>query len=689
MNEEENLEEGLEDPYEKELREAQEEYQKKNEEGFKDLTEGKIRRKRTGEDDEQLEIPFESRNLARVGTGLAFEVGANTLLDALTLVPGSQAVGSAVINTIAQGIRGGKFSFGEVLGAAAASQIPGLAQGKAITKAGKLTRAVGEGALSGAIDATSIAAVDEGRLPTAQELGLGVGAGGIFGAGFATIGDQMSPKITGLLRDVRARVNGSQTPFVQGSVGAGYIGPVSKGYFEAGSDVIIPLPKGASFDAATVNDYAYRAYLHRANRIAQGGKANLMKGFDETITNKSGQEFILVKKTKLKNKQVPAAFENYDLRSVFDVEEAIVEKLGYEMKQDQNVKFLQLIRRELNNIKQQDPKLYLTNLMEYGDAAYLEHKVARRMAGKFWKRVEAQRTDDINNGLFQWTGATNRNTLENLRLLFDPNYKTLKDTTEARLNKLVVDKKLPDNGEPEGFVITIEDPNEATYSAKDLFVRSNPGNIQVRKAGTGRVVGIIPDFYRQIYSTQFKTAYAKNFGALASPNVDVKIRAQAGETIDQYRDRIINQMLDDAVSGRGVLSEEDYLNDLDMFYNTFETFQKNTGTTWVRKPSWVEEIQAGKNNFADPAEADIQEFNIRDQAGNVIELDVDTRNALRNLKELEDLLRNIPRETTGRFKGSILTSKRKFARELRKDIDAIRRKYNLGEYRFDQKELNI
>lgn len=190
MNEEDNLsEEGLEDPYEKELREAQEQANQRNEEGFKDLTEGKMRRKRTGEDDEQLEIPFESRNLGRLGAGLTFEVGANTLLDALTLVPGSQAVGSAVINAIAQGIRGGKFSFGEVLGAAAASQIPGLAQGKAITKAGRITRAVGEGALSGAIDATSIAAVDQGRLPTAQELGLGVGAGGILGAGFQQAGE--------------------------------------------------------------------------------------------------------------------------------------------------------------------------------------------------------------------------------------------------------------------------------------------------------------------------------------------------------------------------------------------------------------------------------------------------------------------------------------------------------------------
>ena len=160
MNEEDEL-----DPIEKELKEAQEQYDAENQQVYDEVTKGneEIRRKRTKDDDDkQLELPLESRNLARVGAGLAFEVGANSLLDALTLVPGSQAVGSAVINTIAQGIRGGKFSFGEVLGSAAASQIPGLAQGKAITKAGRITRAAGTGAVSGAIETTSIAAVDEG-----------------------------------------------------------------------------------------------------------------------------------------------------------------------------------------------------------------------------------------------------------------------------------------------------------------------------------------------------------------------------------------------------------------------------------------------------------------------------------------------------------------------------------------------
>ena len=216
MNEDDNLsEEGLEDPYEKELREAQEQANQRNEEGFKDLTEGKIRRKRTGEEDneefEQLEIPFESRNLGRVGAGLAFEVGFNSLLDALTAVPGSQQVGSAVINAIAQGIRGGKFSFGEVLGAAAASQIPGLAQGKAITKAGRIMRAAGTGATSGAIEATSIAAVDRGELPTMQEFGLAVGAGGLLGAGFQPVGEGASS----LLKSIRRRVKGSKEKFVK------------------------------------------------------------------------------------------------------------------------------------------------------------------------------------------------------------------------------------------------------------------------------------------------------------------------------------------------------------------------------------------------------------------------------------------------------------------------------------------
>ena len=438
-------------------------------------------------------------------------------------------------------------------------------------------------------------------------------------------------------------------------------------------------------------DYVEKAFQYRQNRLQQGGKTNLMKGFDEVIQNDSGQDVILVKKRKLTNRQDPAAKENYVPRLKYDVEQDIVEKLGYEMKKDNDIKFLQLIRQELNKIEQQNPKLYLTNLMEYGDAAYLEHKIARRRARKFWARVEGQRAEDKANGLFQWTGATNRNTLANLRLLFDPNYKTLKDVLEDRLIKLEKPLGLKSNGDPEGFVITIEDPNEAVFSAKDLFVRSNPGNIQIRKAGTGEVVGIVPDFYRQIYSTQFADAFNARKLALTGTDVPDNLRAQGQEAIDVYRKNVLDKMLKNILTGKVSMlgREQAYLDELGEFYNFFTKLEESTGIQWVRKPSWVDEILTGKNNFADPAEADIQDFNIRDQAGNVIELDVDSRAELKRLAELEDLLRNMPRETKGRFKGSILTSKRQEARGLRQDIDAIRRKYNLGKYQFKQGELNI
>ena len=59
-------------------------------------------------------------------------------------------------------------------------------------------------------------------MPTAQEFGLGVGAGGVLGAGFAKATDLADPRVTGMFRDLRARVqSGSASSFdLAGSVGA-------------------------------------------------------------------------------------------------------------------------------------------------------------------------------------------------------------------------------------------------------------------------------------------------------------------------------------------------------------------------------------------------------------------------------------------------------------------------------------
>ena len=676
---------------------------------------------------------------------ITFEVAANTLLDKYTAgllaAPDPSLVskgiytianvgGSAAINYFAQRLRGGKFNLGELLTAGGLSLVPGGVQAK--TLSGRVVKGARKGAGLGALQVTGESLINEGKPPDLEDVALGTTFGGGLGGVLSGVS---GPEAAAFIKGLKKRIGQRNRDRVRRQIfegarrkaplelimqeqegtedlskyGFGPEGPrggatdeqIMQAYRERTGELDLdpsrriagqPTPNVLGFaqKADEFNDYVERAFQYRQNRL-QERKANLMKGFDEVIQNDSGQDVILVKRRNLKNRQDPAAKENYVPRLKYDVEQDIVEKLGYEMRPDADIKFLQLIRRELNKIEQQDPKLYLTNLMEYGDAAYLEHKVARRRARKFWQRVEAQRSDDIANGLFQWTGATNRNTLKNIRLLFDPNYKRLKDVLEDRLIKLEKPLGLKSNGDPEGFVITIEDPNEAVFSAKDLFVRSNPGNIQIRKAGTGEVVGIIPDFYRQLYSTQFANAFNKFKLALTKTDVPDNLRAQGQETIQEYRTAVLDKMLKDILTGKVSMlgREQAYLDELGEFYNFFAKLEESTGAQWVRKPRWVDEILTGKNNFADPAEADIQDFNIRDQAGNVIELDVDSRAELKKLAELEDLLRNIPRETKGRFKGSILTSKRQEARGLRQDIDAIRRKYNLGKYQFKQGELNI
>tara|TARA_Y100000004_G_C8933522_1_gene421089 strand:- start:43 stop:1857 length:1815 start_codon:yes stop_codon:yes gene_type:complete len=185
MNEEDNLsEEGLEDPYESALKKAKEAEKKRIEAQKDDLTEGKIKRKRTGEEDiEEGDGFLDPGSGLRTTLAIGTEVGLNTLLDLFSFEPGSQIAGASAINYLAQRIRGGEFSRGEMIASGLASLIPGGAQGKALAKTAK---GVGKGALSGVIETTGMTTIDEGRLPTAKELAAGAGVGGAFGGIFTT-----------------------------------------------------------------------------------------------------------------------------------------------------------------------------------------------------------------------------------------------------------------------------------------------------------------------------------------------------------------------------------------------------------------------------------------------------------------------------------------------------------------------
>lgn len=183
MNEEELTEKGLTDPYESELKKAKEEEATRIEEAKDDLTEGKIRRKREAEKKKGL---LDEGSAFRTTAAIGTEIGLNSILDIFSFEPTSQVAGGALINYLAQKIRGGEISKGEMTAAGLASLIPGGAQGKALTK---LAIGTGKGALSGGIEVTGQKAIDEGRLPTAGELGTGLAVGGAFGGMFQTAAD--------------------------------------------------------------------------------------------------------------------------------------------------------------------------------------------------------------------------------------------------------------------------------------------------------------------------------------------------------------------------------------------------------------------------------------------------------------------------------------------------------------------
>ena len=177
MNEEEK-------DLEKELKEEKERYEQQNQEAYDEVTKGneELRRRQEEKKKGLLDEGSAFRTTAAIGT----EIGLNSILDIFSFEPGSQVAGGALINYLAQKIRGGEISKGEMTAAGLASLIPGGAQGKALTK---IAKSIGKGAVSGGIEVTGQKAVDEGRLPTAGELGTGLAVGGAFGGIFQTAAD--------------------------------------------------------------------------------------------------------------------------------------------------------------------------------------------------------------------------------------------------------------------------------------------------------------------------------------------------------------------------------------------------------------------------------------------------------------------------------------------------------------------
>ena len=392
----------------------------------------------------------------------------------------------------------------------------------------------------------------------------------------------------------------------------------------------IPKPKGALFDDDVLKRYIDEAFNYRKARLeektVQGFsplRVDLMKGFGKTVKNKSGQEFILVRKRKVPNKEVREAIENYQLRSIWSVEDQLVKKRGFEFNRTPQVAELNKLKVELNKFKNQHGDKYYAALMDQGERAYLEHKVARGQSW-FWNRIENPKAGET---FGNWVEATNRNNIENLRLLFREPYKQIKDTTEMRLAA----RQSGIKDDFQKLVIDIEDPLSG-----DIFKRSNPGNLLIRKADDGQIVGLIGDFYQELYSEAFKKNYSVK--RLRRKGVPDRYKANPGETLSDYRDRIFNEKLDEAFAQTASYRDlqEQSLTEMAEF---FDTFDEQLGM--IDTPQWVKNVQSQR--FGDPAGLDIGDFNRRDLKAIQASKEID--NSLLRMIEEEE----VAEKTAGKF----------------------------------------
>ena len=328
------------------------------------------------------------------------------------------------------------------------------------------------------------------------------------------------------------------------------------------------------FDDAQLQVYDEAAWDYRRAREAEG-KKQFMKGFvfennSPVIRNKSGQEFMMVRKKKV-NHPDKTHPDNYVLKSIWDVENDLITKSGW----TKGAKDIDDLRVSLNKLRTNHPDEFYHILMEYGDNAYLEHKVAKKQPW-FWNRKSK------NPNFAPWLdNSITRNSEGNIRLLFNESFKSLKDVTESKLR--VINKTITDDNFK--YVIDLEDP-----IGGDFARRSNPGNILIREADSGDIIGIIPDYLQELFTTNFERNFnnSKMRGILSKPDIPEFYRIQPNETMKNYRSRILDERIQLIRNKAGQFDRTGMTGHINKdLVDFYELFDRKLG--WVETPRYITE----------------------------------------------------------------------------------------------------
>ena len=373
-----------------------------------------------------------------------------------------------------------------------------------------------------------------------------------------------------------------------------------------------------NFDTQDLLDFENAAYQHRLNRAAE--KRNLMKGFDYKgtgepyIFDKQQAPYILKRKRGASKLNLdptdPGNFSLVPLKTEID---RLARRRG-----QAGLKEMNELKKALNQMGPK-PEFY-EPLIQFGDDAYLEHKIAKG-ADWFWNARKR------NKNFAPWLDRkVTQNSKSNIRILFSDSYERLKNTVEVKLRSSNKTIKL----NKDKFIIDLEDPISG-----DFAKRSNPGNIAIRKADDGTVIGVIPDYLQELYTKQFTDNF-KYVDLVDRPGNPVPefYRAKVGETVEQYRNRILDERLSLIFSKKNIttpgLRGSHVIRDTSDFYDFFSG-QK----AYLRRPEYIDQLIKKSSKTTVKPSKNLSATTNREKWTRDLDIDTETEAIDKSLKKLK------------------------------------------------------